>query len=391
MADVDPPNGGTLAMSNRYLGESIPKLGFGLMRLPMTGTDPMNDTVRLDLVEAMVDRFLAKGFTYFDTAYVYGGGRSETAFRDAVVQRHPRSAFQLADKLPLWPAKSREDLRALFETSMERTGAGYFDFYLLHALDAATYELTEKFDAWRFLQELKVEGKILHAGFSFHDSAEVLDRILTAHPETEFVQLQINYADWENSDVQSRLCYETARRHGKPVIVMEPVRGGYLADMNDESVRIFKSADPVASIASWALRYAASMDGIVTVLSGMSTLEQVIDNTDVMADFKPLDEAERAVVARVVDVIAKTPTIPCTACKYCIEGCPSKIPIPDVLSLLNDVVTYGKPVSAKVAYGMVTQDGGKASSCTACGACESICPQHICIIRHMEEAVATFE
>ena len=378
-------------MTTRYLGESTPKLGFGLMRLPMAGSDPMHDAVRLDLVEAMADLFLAKGFTYFDTAYVYGGGRSETAFRDAVVRRHPRSAFQLADKLPLWTAKSHGDLRPLFDTSLERTGAGYFDYYLLHSLDAATYELTEKYDAWRFLQELKSEGKILHAGFSFHDSAEVLDRILTAHPETEFVQLQINYADWENAEVQSRLCYETARRHGKPVIVMEPVRGGFLADMNDESVRIFKGAAPESSVASWALRYAASLEGIITVLSGMSTLEQVVDNTDVMATFQPLDEAERAVVARVVEVISKTPTIPCTDCKYCIEGCPSKIPIPDVLSLLNDVATYGKPVSAKIVYGMVTREGGKASACTACGACEGICPQHIGIIHHMEVATATLE
>ena len=380
-------------MSNNYLGSDIPKLGFGLMRLPTAGQGGFFADIDVEQVRTMVDKFIAAGFTYFDTAYVYGNGKSEMAARDALVKRYPRESFQLATKLPMGKISKTEDMRPLFETSLERTGAGYFDFYLLHALGAESFELSEKVGAWQFLQELKAEGLIKHAGFSFHDAAEVLDRILTAHPEAEFVQLQINYADYENEDsrAQSKLCYEVARKHGKPIVIMEPIKGGTLAELNAEVTGIFKAAKPDKSVASWAIRYAASLDGIITVLSGMSNLAQMDDNLDTMADFKPLDSQERAIIDQVVNVLKSIPTIAYTACQYCIDDCPQKINIPGVFSVSNDLRIYGNLASAKGGYGWVTSGGGKASACIACGNCEERCPQHLPIIELLKEAAAVFE
>ena len=371
---------------SEYSGQEIPKLGFGLMRLPMIG-----DEIDLALTKKMVDRFMEEGFTYFDTAYVYAGGKSEVAAREAIVKRYPRDSFQLATKMPVWEAKNVEDMQRIFNTQLERTGAGYFDYYLLHALDHKRLTETEKSGAWRFASELKAKGLIKHFGFSFHDEAVYLDQILTKHPETEFVQLQINYADWENSKVQSRQCYEVARKHHKPVIVMEPVKGGSLAAMNPAIQAIFKAEHPDQSVASWAMRYAASMDGIITVLSGMSNLDQMNDNISTMSHFQPLKDAEYKIIAQAVEELEKIPTIPCTDCKYCIDGCPQKINIPGVFESYNSYKQFDNIASAKGQYHWVTSAGGKASDCISCGECESHCPQHILIMDLLKESAAVLE
>jgi predicted aldo/keto reductase-like oxidoreductase len=378
-------------MTKNYLGSNIPKLGFGLMRLPSLTNDPMHGEIDLEQVKAMVDLFMKQGFTYFDTAYVYGNGKSEMAIREALVKRYPRESFQLADKLPVWKGNSYEELRPIFNTSLERAGVDYFDFYLLHSLDREGYQQSLKTDAWKFQQELKAAGLIKHAGFSFHDTADILEEILTAHPEVEFVQLQINYADWDSEETQSRLNYETARRHNIPVIIMEPVKGGFLADMNAEIQSIMKTAHPDQSLAAWAIRFAASLEGVITVLSGMSSLAQLVDNTSTMVGFKPLDDAERAVLEKVVRILASIPTIPCTSCKYCVEDCPQKINIPMIFRITNDVRTYGNVEGAKIFYGMVTRGGGKASACIQCGACEQRCPQHIEIMKILQEVAPVME
>jgi predicted aldo/keto reductase-like oxidoreductase len=373
-------------MSNHYLGEEIPKLGFGLMRLPMIGEE-----VDLEQTKKMVDLFMEKGFTYFDTAYPYINGKSEVAAGEALVKRYPREAFQLATKLPLWMVRKQEDMQPIFDTQLERTGAGYFDFYLLHAIDRERVDKIEEAGAWKFGRELKEKGLIRHLGFSFHDEAEVLDQILTKHPEAEFVQLQINYADWENEKIQSRLCYEVARKHNKPIIVMEPVKGGALATMSPEVQSLLKPANPDLSVASWAVRYAASLDGIITVLSGMSSLEQMEDNLSYMMNFKPLQDAEYKILAKVTEELEKVPVIPCTSCKYCVEDCPQKINIPGIFEGYNNYKRYRNLEGAKGHYKWLTGGSGKASDCIACGTCEGHCPQHIDIIDRMQEIAGVLE
>lgn len=373
-------------MSEQYLGSDIKKLGFGLMRLPMNGEE-----IDMEQVKKMADLFMAKGFTYFDTAYVYIGGKSEVALKEAVVDRYPRDSFQCATKLPLWDLKDAADMERVFQESLDRAGLTYYDFYLLHALGKDSAKKAEELDAWGFLKKLKEQGRAKHIGFSFHDSAEVLEDILQKHPEAEFVQLQINYADWDSENVQSRKCYEVARRHGKSVIIMEPVKGGALATMTPEVQDIFKKADPSASVASWAVRFAASLDGLVTVLSGMSNLEQMEDNLSYMADFKPLDEQERGVVNQVVEVLNSMPTIPCTACKYCVDGCPQKINIPGVFQAMNQLTLYGDKGRAQGQYKHAVGEGGKASGCVQCGSCQNHCPQHLEIIELLKDAAAKLE
>ncbi len=373
-------------MNKDYLGADIAKLGFGLMRLPM-----IKGEVDMEQTKQMADLFLKSGFTYFDTAYVYNGGKSEVAMREAVVKRHPRASFQLATKLPVWEVKSRKDMDKLFATSLERTGAGYFDFYMLHALDKGRLPSLDEHGMWEFVIRMKEKGLIRHAGFSFHDKADVLDEILTAHPEMEFVQLQINYADWESDDVQSRACYEVARKHNKAVIVMEPVKGGNLAGMPPDIQNMMRAMNPDLSVASWAVRFAASLEGVVTVLSGMSSLAQMQDNVSYMSHFKPMDDSERKVLADVVVKLAEIPVIPCTDCKYCIDSCPQKIKIPDIFSTYNDYKLYDNLAGVKGHYKWVTSKSGKASDCIACAACESHCPQHIRIIDELKEIAGVLE
>ena len=373
-------------MSENYLGCTIPKLGFGLMRLPQK-----DGVIDVEQVKKMADHFMAKGFTYFDTAYVYGGGASELAAKEAIVSRFPRESFQLADKLPVIDIKKEEDMEAFVQTSLERTGAGYFDFYLLHALNASKVEICDKFNAWDYMLKLKERGIAKHVGFSFHDKAEVLDKILTDHPEMEFVQLQINYADWDSANVQSRACYEVARKHNKPVLIMEPVKGGSLATMTPDIQAKFKAANPDVSVSSWAVRFAASLDGIVTVLSGMSDLQQMEDNTSYMEHFQPLNDSERAVIDEVVKILNSIPTIPCTACRYCVDGCPMQINIPAIFSAYNTYLVYGNLQGAKNSYKNAIKDHGMASSCVHCLQCEAQCPQKINITERLKEIAKVLE
>ena len=369
------------------LGENTPKLGFGLMRLPMIG-----DEVDIEQTKKMVDLFLAAGFTYFDTAYGYLGGKSEEAVKTAIVDRYPRESFTLATKLPAWAgAKTAEEAKEMFYTSLRRTGAGYFDFYLLHNLGGDRTKVFDDFGIWDFVHEQKEKGLIKHLGFSMHDSAEALDKVLTEHPEVEFVQLQINYADWESDSVQSRKCYEVARKYDKPVIIMEPVKGGSLATMTPEIQKLFKDAAPDASPASWAVRYCASLEGIITVLSGMSNEEQLNDNVAYMEHFQPLTDSERQVIGKAVEILNSIPTIPCTACKYCVDGCPQKISIPDIFSAMNQFTLYNDKNGAKNRYQNAVKEGGKASDCIQCGNCEGHCPQKIQIIEELKKAAATLE
>ncbi len=373
-------------MATKYLGEEIPKLGFGLMRLPMQGSD-----FDMEQIKEMVDRYMAAGFTYFDTAYVYMNGKSEEIAKEAIVERYPRDSFQLATKMPVWMVKKKEDLAELFHTQLERTGAGYFDYYLLHALDHSRAKEMEEMGAWEFCLDMKEKGLIKHLGFSFHDNAQSLDEILNKHPEAEFVQLQINYVDWENNQVQSKACYEVARKYNKPIIIMEPVKGGTLAKMRPETQELFKKERPDLSIASWAIRYAASLEGVITVLSGMSDLSQLDDNLSYMKNFEPLTTKEYDVIAKAIDDLTKVTTIPCTGCKYCVEDCPQKINIPEIFNNYNNYKLYDNLDAAKGSYSWITQNGGKASVCIACGACEGHCPQHIEIIENLKEVAGILE
>lgn len=368
---------------------NIPKLGFGLMRLPMNGGD-----VDIDQTKQMVDMFLEAGFTYFDTAYGYLEGKSEAAVKEALVNRYPRDRFLLATKLPAWDGvKDAEEAKAMFETSLERTGAGYFDFYLLHNLGEHRTQAFDDFGIWEFLAEKKAQGLIRNLGFSFHDKADLLDEILTAHPEMDFVQLQINYADWDNPTIESRLCYETARKHGKEIIIMEPVKGGNLAVLPEKLEDIFKAVNPDASVSSWAIRYAASLEGIITVLSGMSDISQMKDNLSYMKEFKPLSEEEREAVQKVQKALSEIPTVPCTACAYCMKGCPENIAIYGTFQAVNMLNIYGNMESASGSYTWNTEGHGwnKASECIECGKCEEVCPQHIHIREELKKAAGIFE
>lgn len=363
------------------------KLGFGLMRLPMTGKDV--DTAQVD---AMVDLFLEKGFDYFDTAYGYLDGKSEQAAKTCLVDRYPRESFRLATKLPAWAgAKDADEAKQMFYTSLERTGAGYFDRYLLHNLGQKRTMVFEDYRLWEFAAARKAEGLIKQLGFSMHDSADALDKVLTEHPEVDFVQLQINYADWDSPVIQSRLCYETAKKHGKPVIVMEPVKGGNLANPLHGIKELFHEVNPGVSPSGWAIRFAASLDNVDTVLSGMSTMEQMRDNVAVMENFEPISDKELEAVKQAQKILAELPLIPCTSCKYCVEGCPMAINIPGIFRCANMYTSFKVLPAAKEEYDYTVSKGGKASDCIQCGACESVCPQRIEIIEELKKAAQTLE
>ncbi len=369
-----------------YLGEDIKKLGFGLMRLPKKGEE-----IDIEQTKQMVDRFLEEGFTYFDTAWSYAG--SEDAIRQALVERYPREKYQLATKNAAWVnCKTREEAIAQFDISLKRTGAGYFDFYLLHNLGEGRTHFFDDFDMWSFVKEKKAEGLIKHIGFSFHSTPEELEAILKAHPEAEFVQLQINYGDWENPAVQSRACYETARKYGKPVIIMEPVKGGMLANPPESVTEIFRKAKPDASCASWAIRFAADLDGVITVLSGMSNIGQMEDNISCMKDFTKLSDEERDTLNQAREALKKIPLIPCTACNYCAKVCPNDIGISGSFTALNYLTLYRDMAAAKHQEDwLVTGHGHKrAGECIKCGKCEQACPQHISIRKELEKAAETF-
>jgi hypothetical protein len=381
-------------MEKSYLGQEVKKLGFGLMRLPMKG-----DEVYIEQMKEMVDLFLEKGFTYFDTSPVYVMGKSESAAREAIIKRYPREKFQIATKLPMWMINEKEDMEKYFNISLNALGVDYIDFYLLHGMSAnssdrfptSNAEKAEQFGAWEFLKQKKAEGKVKHIGFSFHDTAEVLDTFLNNHPEVEFVQLQINYADWEDEIIQSKKCFEVAREHGIPVTVMEPVKGGTLVNMRPEIKEIFDGANPNASLASWAIRFAASLEGVVMVLSGMSDMAQLKDNVGYMADFKVISEEEGEVINRVVQELQNIELIKCTGCRYCIDGCQSKINIQAIFSIVNEYRMYEDLSYSKRRYTNLVKAFGKASDCLTCGSCESHCPQKLKIMNYLKEAATLFE
>ena len=356
------------------------------MRLPLKEKND-DSAVDIEQVKEMVDAYLAEGFTYFDTAYMYHKGKSECFVKEALVKRHPRDSFLLADKMPVGMMKKAEDKEKIFLDQKEKCGVDYFDYYLLHCLDAKNFKAAEKYGVFDYLAERKKAGEIRVLGFSFHDTADVLDEILTKHPEMEFVQLQINYLDWENKKVQSRLCYEVARKHGTPIIVMEPVRGGALAKVPAVVKNIFAEKDASLSVASWAIRFTASLDGVFMVLSGMSDMTQLRDNMSYMKDFTPLTEGEKALCLKAGAIIANKDTVPCTACRYCTEECPAKIPIPELLALYNKKIN-GDTVTAE-EYALITESSGPAD-CIKCKKCEKMCPQKIDIAKLMKKAAKTF-
>lgn len=369
------------------------KLGFGLMRLPQNSADAAD--IDIEQVKQMVDRFLERGFTYFDTAWMYNGFASESTVKTVLTSRHPRESFTLATKLHAGFIRTLEDRDKIFNAQLEKTGAGYFDYYLLHGIEAGMLPTYEKLDCFTWLLNKKAEGLVRHAGFSFHDQPELLDRILTEHPEMEFVQLQINYLDWESEWVRSRDCYDVCVKHGKPVIVMEPVKGGTLANLPKEAEEMFLSREPSMSASSWAIRFAASLPNVMVVLSGMSNLAQLDDNTGYMADFKPLTEEEKQLCFRAADIINHKITIPCTACHYCTEGCPMNIAIPEYFSLYNEDMRENLEEKGWTInftnYALLAEKRGKAMDCVACGQCEEVCPQHLKIIDLLKDVSAHFD
>lgn len=366
-----------------YFGKEVPKLGFGLMRLPKKGL-----TTDIEQVKKMVDLFLEAGFTYFDTAFVYPG--SEAATRKALVERYPREAYTLATKLNVMAAPTEKAAHKQFQTSLERTQAGYFDYYLLHALMENNYARYDKLHLWDFVREQKEKGLIRYCGFSYHSGPKLLDQLLTAHPEVDFIQLQINYEDWENPSVSSRANYEVARKHGKSVVIMEPVKGGRLADPPAEVKKLLRDYHPDMSCASWAIRFAASLDGVLTVLSGMSDTAQMEDNLSYMKDFKPLDAEEQKIIQEAQRLLGKSATIPCTACHYCTEGCPKKIAIPEIFAAANKRLGNGQMQEALSDYRNASGEGRLASDCIKCGQCERACPQHLPITQHLEQCAQMF-
>lgn len=358
------------------------KFGFGAMRLPLVNFED-KASIDYDELNKMVDLFMQAGFCYFDTAYLYHDEHSESALRKALVERYDRSSYVFADKMPTVIVKSADEYPMYFDRQLERTRVGYFDYYLMHNMGRDRYQKTKEFGGFDFAMRKKEEGKIKNFGFSYHDDAELLDEILTTHPEVDFVQLQINYLDWENKIIQSRKCYETAVKHKKPVVVMEPVKGGTLAQLPLEAQKIFEQYPSDASPASYALRFAAELDNVMMVLSGMSNVTQVSENIKTMSDPQPLKEEERALLAQVVEIINKKMTIPCTSCGYCTEVCPNNIAIPGLFGIYNNYKVNGN--FSKMYHQRTTFDKGKASDCINCKKCIRNCPQHIEIPQHLQE------
>lgn len=376
-------------MGENYPGERIPKLGFGLMRLPKIG-DGRNSPIDVEKLKGLVDRFLEAGFRYFDTAYVYDEGASELAAREALVKRHSREEFLFADKLPSKKANSYDDLEGLLNTSLERTGLDYFDFYLVHGLEAPRYAKSKELGVWDFMRSLKADGRARHIGFSFHDTADLLDQILTEQPGLDFVQLQINYVDWDSEKIQSGANYEVARRHGLPVTIMEPVKGGGLADMDRSIARRLLEYRPHASVASWAFRFLASLEGITTILSGMNSEEQLEDNIRTFDGLLPLDEEERKLLDEVRTDLASRRTTGCTTCGYCLKGCPEKLRIPQFMKILDEFKVYSSKELSQHHFDVMMKYFPPPSMCIACGKCEEECPQGLPIIDFLSEANSLF-
>ncbi|MBR5783370.1 MAG: aldo/keto reductase [Clostridia bacterium] len=354
------------------------KLGFGLMRLPKE-----QEQIAIERSAQMANRFLERGYTYFDTAYVYNG--SEVAFRKAVAERHQRSEYLLANKLPVWCMKCAEDAQKIFDTSLERCGVDYFDYYMLHSITDDKVEDLYKYDCWNFCRKLKSEGKIRNFGISFHGSPQVLEQLLSDNTDLDFVQLQINYLDWDNGVIASGKCYEICRRHNKPIIIMEPVKGGTLASLKPEAAALL---DDTRSPASYALRFVMGLEGVMMVLSGMSDEAQMEENLATFDAAEPLTEQEQDTLKKVANVLLDSPVVGCTACGYCVKGCPMEIPIPKIFSAYNREILSS---DGKAKYNKVTENKNSASACIACGACETACPQHLPIVDTLKKASEIFE
>ena len=360
---------------NTYFPEIKKNFGFGMMRLPMVGEE-----VDIPQTAAMVDAFLAAGFNYFDTAHPYIRGKSELAIRECLTDRYPRDRYLLANKLSGGCIEKEEDILPFFQTQLDACGVEYFDFYLMHAVSEKQDAHFTKTHAYEAARQLKAQGRVHHLGFSFHDSADFLDRFLTAHPEMEFVQIQFNYADYEDPSVESRKCYEVCRKHNKPVLIMEPVKGGSLVNLPQEALELME-----ASAASYAIRYAAGFPGVVMVLSGMSDMAQMEDNLSFMTDFLPLNDREHLIIDQTRTLYQAQHRIPCTACRYCTDGCPASVPIPEAFALLNQKRTGdGQPDQAYATLPV------RPDACIECGKCEAECPQHLHIRRLLKEVAKAF-
>lgn len=367
--------------------DKMPKLGFGLMRLPET-----DGKIDMDEVCRMVDMYMGAGLTYFDTAYVYHGGKSEVAAKEAIVKRYPRNSFTLATKLPAWEMKCEADRDRIFNEQLERAGVDYFDFYLLHSIEEGNIGIYEKYDCFSWGLQKKDEGKIRHFGFSFHGSPELLIKVLDEHPEVEFVQIQLNYLDWNNPVVRSGRLYEILSERNIPMVIMEPVKGGSLAKLKPELEAKYKALRPDSSVASWALRFVASLPGVMTILSGMTHEDQMRDNISTFTNIEPLNEEERRTIEEVTGIMLDIPLIGCTACKYCVDGCPMQISIPDVFRAVNTMTLYNENFRPRTFYsGLIDIGKGRASDCIACGQCEGVCPQHLPIISLMKDAAAKLD
>ncbi len=362
-----------------------PNLGFGNMRMPRR-PDGTPDT---DIIFKMVDTFMEHGFSYFDTGYTYEG--SEEMLHLALVERYPRDRYQITTKLNLGECRKPEDMMMQFETSRKRLGIEQIDMYFIHGLGPATYDKMREFKAFDFLRSLRDKGLAKHIGFSFHGNAEELEPILTENPDMELLQLQINYLDWDDPKVQSRLCYETARRHNIPVSVMEPCKGGMLAGEDMCAAEMLRNYAPDKSVASWAFRFVAGLEGIHAILSGMSNVEQVEDNVRTFENYVPLSEEELALTAKAAEMIKALPGVPCTECKYCVRGCPEEINIPSYMRQYNMLIRFNNLEISKHQYYMAGRRQKKASACIGCGGCEERCPQHIEIRKILNELVERLE
>lgn len=374
-------------MANPLL--SIPKLGFGCMRLPLTNPDDVT-SIDIDQVKEMVDCFMEAGGTYFDTAYVYHNGTSEVALRHALVERYPRESYTVATKCLAWAQPTAEAAKACLDTSLERMGLDYVDFYLLHNVGGKRTAKFDEYGIWEWAQQKKDEGIIKHLGFSIHDNAQTLEELLKAHPNMDFVQLQVNYLDWDDPVVESAKCMAVAEKYGVPVVIMEPARGGSLVQMPQRGIDVLKAACPDKSIASWANRFCYNLPNVVTVLSGMSTIEQMKENTREWQENQPFTPEEEKALAQALEALRSVDMIPCTACRYCVKDCPAGVKIPESLGLINLERMTERHEFVKGLYSWQTSEG-RASLCIQCGLCEDMCPQSINIIKCLEEAVDLYE
>ena len=371
-------------MQNKFFDNIKGNFGFGCMRFPMNGKE-----VDYEQTSKMIDTFMENGFNYFDTAHGYLNGKSEIALRECLVKRYPREDYILVNKLTTYFFDKEEEIIPLFESQLEACGVDYFDFFLLHAQNAEFFVKYKKCRAYEHAFAFKEQGKVKHVGISFHDKADVLEQILTEYPEIEVVQIQFNYLDYDDVGIEARKCYEVCVKYNKPVIVMEPVKGGSLVNLSDEAKKVFDELNG-GSYASYAIRFAAGFDNMMMVLSGMSNMEQMEDNISYMKEFQPLNEEELTAVWKVRDIIQSQGMIPCTACKYCMDVCPQKIAIPDLFSDMNSKEIH-KDWNSEWYYGIHTQNNGKASDCIKCGKCEKVCPQHLEIRDLLVKVAEAFE